>query len=271
MTPGLSKNDIIEYNGSVVIYIDRRRRRLLRIHRGGTFSSDRGNLKLDDLVGLNYGSKVKTSLNIDAWLLKPLLIDYLELGIRRVTQVIYPKDLGLILVLLGIAPGLRILEIGVGTGNTTIVLANSIRPDGHVYGYEIREEFLRVAQTNLEALKLNQYVTLKLKDAREGIDETDIDAAVVDIPDPWNVLDSLHNALKWSAPAVFFLPTMNQILKLFEAVNRHRGFTDIRCCEVFLREIELSSESVKPSTTMVGHTGYIMYARKVFKYSNAKA
>lgn len=270
MTPDLSKSDTIDYNSAIVIYIDRRRRRLLRVYRNGIFSSDRGNIRLDSLVGLSYGSRVRTSLNINAWLLKPLLIDYLELGVRRVTQVIYPKDLGFILVLLGISPGLRVLEIGVGSGNTTIALANLVRPNGHVYGYEIREEFLKVAQNNLEALNLNQFVTLKLRDAREGVDESDIDAAIVDIPDPWNVLDTLYNALKWSAPVVFFLPTVNQVLKLFEAMNGYRGFTDARCYEVLLREIELSQESVRPSTAMVGHTGYIMYARKVFKYPDTK-
>ncbi len=271
MTPGLSKNDIIEYSSNIMIYIDKRRRRLLKVSKDKIFSSDRGNIKLDDLVGLSYGSRVKTSLNINAWLLKPLLIDYLELGIKRVTQIIYPKDLGLILILLGIAPGSRILEIGVGSGNTTIVLANFVKPDGHVYGYEIREEFIRVAQSNLETLNLNQYATLKYRDAREGIDENNIDAAIVDIPDPWNVLDPLYNALRYTAPVVFFLPTMNQILKLFEAISKHKGFIDIRCYETFLREIELSPESIRPSTAMIGHTGYIVYARKIFKDSDVKA
>ncbi|MEM0006538.1 MAG: tRNA (adenine-N1)-methyltransferase [Ignisphaera sp.] len=271
MTPGLSRNDMIEYGSDIVIYIDRRRRRLLRIAGGKIFSSDRGTLKLDDIVGLHYGDRVRTSLNIDAWLLRPLLIDYLELGIKRVTQIIYPKDLGLILILLGVAPGLKVLEIGVGTGNTTIVLANFVKPNGHVYGYELRKEFLMIAQHNLEMTNLQQYVTLKLRDAREGIDESGIDAAVVDIPDPWNVLDPLHTALKHSAPVVFFLPTMNQIIRLFDALNKHRGFIDIRCYETLLREMELSPESIRPSTIMVGHTGYILYARKVFKDSDTKA
>jgi len=268
MTPGLSKDDI-EYNSDVVIYIDRRRKWLLKVSKNKVFSSDKGNIRLDNIVGLYYGGKITTSLNINAWLLKPLLIDYLELGIKRVTQVIYIKDLGLISLLLGLSPGYKVLEIGVGTGNTTAVLANYVKPDGHVYGYELREEFLKVAELNLQMLNLRQYVTLKLKDAREDIDENDIDAAIVDIPDPWNVLNTLYNALKYSAPVVFFIPTMNQIMKLYEALNRHRGFIDVRCYETLMREIELANESIRPSTIMVGHTGYIVFARKVFKDADA--
>jgi tRNA (adenine57-N1/adenine58-N1)-methyltransferase len=264
MTPGLSKDDI-EYNSDVVVYIDRRRKWLLKVSKNKVFSSDKGNIRLDNIVGLYYGGKITTSLNINAWLLKPLLIDYLELGIRRATQVIYVKDLGLISLLLGLSSGYKVLEIGVGTGNTTVVLANYVKPDGHVYGYEVREEFLKVAELNLQMLNLRQYVTLKLKDAREGIDENEIDAAIVDIPDPWNVLNTLYNALRYSAPVVFFIPTMNQIMKLYDALNRHRGFIDIRCYETLMREIELTHESIRPSTIMVGHTGYIVFARKVFK------
>lgn len=264
MTSGLSGN-AVEFGDKVLIYADHRRRWIIRVEEGRVFTSDRGSIKLDSVVGLSYGSRVKTSTNFEVYLLKPLLIDLLERGLKRVTQILYPKDQGFISLLLGLAPGLRVLEVGVGTGSTTAVLANFIRPTGRVYGYEIREDFLAVAKKNLAELGLLDYVTLKNRDAREGIDERDIDAAVIDIADPWSVIDRVYEALRPSAPLVFFIPSMNQIEKLYNALVEHGGFIDIRCYELMLREIKLSRESIRPESLMIGHTGYIVFARKVLK------
>jgi tRNA (adenine57-N1/adenine58-N1)-methyltransferase len=268
MTSGLSfnKNDpSINIGDKVLLYFDKKRRWIVKIEKGKVFLSDRGKIELDNLVGLVYGSKVKTSTNFDVYLMKPLPIDYIERGLKRVTQIIYPKDQGLIVMLLGIAPGLKVLEIGVGTGCTTAILANIVKPTGHVYGYEVREDFINIAKRNLSELGLLDYVTIKLKDAREGIDERDIDAAIVDIGNPWDVLERVYEALKPSAPIVFFVPSMNQIEKLYKALIDYGGFIDIRCYEVLLREIKLSIESIRPANFMVGHTGYIMFARKTLK------
>lgn len=267
MTSGLSSHfsDRVDYGDEILIYFDPKRRWITKIEKNKMFTSDRGKIQLDNVVGLSYGSKIKTSANFDAYIMRPLLIDHIERGIRRVTQVIYPKDQGLIMLLLGLSPGLNVLEVGVGTGSTTIVLANIVKPSGHVYGYEIREDFLNVAKKNLAELGLLEYVTLKLKDARDGIDERNIDAAIVDIGDPWSIIEAVHASLKPSAPVVFFLPSMNQIEKLYNALVEFRGFIDLRCYEVLLREIKLGRESIRPSNLMIGHTGYIVFARKISK------
>lgn len=267
MTSGLNTNSkyYVNLGDKVFIYIDSRRKWIIKLERGKVFSSDRGSISLDALLGTSYGSKIKTSMNFDAYIMRPLLIDFIEKGIQRVTQVIYPKDQGFISLLLGLTSGLRVLEIGIGTGSTTAVLANFVRPTGHVYGYEINEKFLEVARKNLAELGLLDYVTLKLRDARSSIDEQDIDAAIVDIGDPWSVLETLYKALKPSAPVIFFLPSMNQIEKLYTALTNHMGFIDIRCYEILLREVKLSKESIRPANIMVGHTGYIVFARKIVR------
>jgi|UniRef100_A0A7J2U4D0 tRNA (adenine57-N1/adenine58-N1)-methyltransferase len=267
MTSVLSHSNALEYGKEVLIYFDNRRKFLVKLEQGKKISSDKGTIPVDSIVNKEIGSQVTTSLNVKAWILQPLLIDYLEKGIKRVTQVIYPKDLGLIILMLGLESGYRVLEAGVGSGNTTMVLAHFVKPQGHVFGYENRKEFIEIAKGNLARMGLDKYVTIKYGDIRKGVDERGLDAAIIDIPDPWEALDSLYLALKPSASIAFFIPSMQQLLKLFEAIDEHKGFIDIRAYETLLREIELSRRAIRPSTYMVGHTGFILFARKIIKSS----
>ncbi|MEL9940801.1 MAG: tRNA (adenine-N1)-methyltransferase [Ignisphaera sp.] len=265
MTPVLSQNEVFNYGDYALIYIDKRRKILTRLKQGEKISSDKGVIAADDIIGKEKGSQIKTSLNIRAWALKPLILDYIDKSLKRVTQVIYPKDLGFIILMLGLGSGAKVLEAGVGSGNTTALLAHIVKPDGHVYGYDIREEFLKVAKENLEKLGLDKYVTLRLADVRKGIDETGFDAAVIDMPDPWEALEALHTSLKPSAPIAFFIPSIQQLIKLYNALEDFGGFIDIRAFEIMLREFELSRTAIRPSTYMVGHTGFIVFARKIVK------
>jgi tRNA (adenine57-N1/adenine58-N1)-methyltransferase len=269
MAPVLNHNNpgenFVDYGNEVLLYFDRKRKFLVKLEQGKKISSDRGTIATDNIVGKPIGSSFITSLNVRGWVLKPLLIDYLEKGIKRATQVIYPKDLGFMILMLGIESGSRVLEAGVGSGNTTAVLAYFVKPLGHVYGYEVRKEFIEIAKNNIARLGLDKYVTIKHGDIKEGIEERDLDAAVIDIPDPWEALNNIYIALKPSAPVAFFVPSMQQLIKLYDALNSHGGFIDIKAYEILLREIELSPTSVRPATRMIGHTGYIVFARKVLK------
>ncbi len=263
----LNRNEAVNEGDEVLVYIDSRRKWITKIVRGRVLGSDRGYIKHDEVIGKVFGSEVRLSMGFPAYILKPLLIDYLEKGFRRRTQVLYPKDIGLIVLLLGIGPGSRVLESGIGSGFMTAVLANIVRPEGRVYAYEIREDFAKLAKENLARLGLDRYVDIKVRDIRMGVDERDLDAAVLDLPNPWDVLDVVYRALKPSAPMVFFLPTMNQIEKLVSALREHGGFVDLRCFEVLLREIRLVPGAIRPETRMIGHTGYILFARKVLAES----
>ncbi len=246
----------------VLLIIDRKRRWIVRASRGKIFGSDKGVLDLGNLVGLEYGSTIKLSTGVEAEVHRPLLIDFVEKGFARATQVIYPKDAGFMIYLSGISSGSRVLEAGVGSGFLTAALANIVKPTGRVYAYEIRKEFLELALKNLRMLGLESYVELKLKDVREHIDERDLDAAFLDMPDPWNALDNLYNALRPSAPILFFFPTINQVEKLYQAIEEHGGFSDFKCYEMLLREYRVKTGMTRPSTRMIGHTGYIVFARK---------
>lgn len=227
--------------------------------------SDRGVLRHDDIIGLPYGSVVRLSTGVEAVVHRPRLLDLVERGFARRSQVIYPKDQGLILFLAGIGPGSRVVEVGVGSGFTTAFLAWVVGPEGHVYAYEVREDMLEVARRNLEMAGLIDRVTLKLADARRGIEERGVDAVVADIPDPWNILDPAYEALRGSGTLVAFMPAANQLARFLSAVNAHPGFGSVRVLEVLVREYETRGDAVRPRTTMIAHTGYIASARKVLR------
>ncbi len=255
---------IINEGDWILVYLDEKRKFLVSVKKGEVFGSDKGILKLDEVIGLPYGSKVKLSTGYDAYILRPLFYDYF-LRYKRVTQVIYPKDLGFIIFISGVSSGSRVLEAGIGTGFLTTTLAHIVKPNGKVYAYDVREDILEVAKRNLKLSGLLKYVELKHGDVRLKVNEKNLDAAFLDIPDPWNALDNIYSALKPSSPVIAFLPTINQVEKLVNAMKRHEGFIDINAIEIMIRDYIVKEGATRPRTTMIAHTGYIVYARTCLK------
>jgi tRNA (adenine57-N1/adenine58-N1)-methyltransferase len=245
----------------VLLVVDEKRRYVFRVRRGAWFGSDRGSVKHDELIGLPYGSRVRLSSGLWAVLLQPRLMDFMEKGLERRSQVIYPKDHGMILMLLDVSPGMRILEVGVGSGFTTAVLARAVGPQGRVYSYEIRSDMAETARRNLERLGLLDRVVIKNRDARLGVDEKGLDAAVVDMPDPWALLDVLEEALRPGAGVVFFTPAVNQAARLVSTLRGRARWVETRMLEVLAREYETRGDALRPKTTMIAHTGFLVYTR----------
>ena len=255
--------DTIDYGCYVLIYIDNRRRFIVKVRENEFFETDIGKISFHNIVGEQYGSHITLPNGLKLYLLKPSFIDFIEKGFKRKSQVIYPKDHGMILVLLDIKPGYKVVEIGVGSGFTTALLAGIVGEEGRVYSYEIRRDMIEVAQKNLKKIGVHHRVILKNKDARLGIDERDIDAAIVDIPDPWSVVEALEEALKPSAGAIFFTPTTNQASRLLAVLESRTHWINTRVYEVMLREYEPHADALRPRTTMIAHTGYLVYSRYV--------
>lgn len=257
--------DIINEGDYVLVYVDSKRSRVVRASKGAKYESDKGVLDLGSIVGLPYGSQVSLSTGIKAYLLKPLHIDIAS-RFRKVTQVIYPKDAGFMVILSGIGPGSYVLEVGVGTGFLTSIIANIVRPDGLVVGYEMKHEYAEVALKNLSRLGLEKYVIIRLADAREGIEKLSgrpYDAIFIDIPDPWNVYEKLRTASRPSAPVISFLPTVNQVVKALEFIEVNKCGVDVRVYEISLKEYEPVPQALRPRTLYISHTGYIVFFRIV--------
>ena len=208
----------------ILLYISQRKTYLVKVEAGKSFHTHKGFIKFDDLIGKEYGSTILSSLNVEFTVLKPLLRDYIMKCVRK-TQITYPKDIALIVMFSGIGPGSRVVEAGTGTGALTTALAHYVKPDGRVYSYEIRKEFLETAEKNLKRAGLTDFVELKNKDITEGIDESNVDAVVLDLATPWLVVPNAYHALKSCGTIVSFSPTIDQVVKTVEALNDH-NFVD---------------------------------------------
>ncbi|MCX8184633.1 MAG: tRNA (adenine-N1)-methyltransferase [Sulfolobales archaeon] len=258
-------SDAISEGDYVLVYVDSKRSKVVRVSRGARFESDKGVLDLGSVIGLHYGSQVSLSTGIRAYLLKPLHID-LASKFKRVTQVIYPKDAGFMILLSGISSGSNVLEIGVGTGYLTSFIANAVRPSGQVVGYEVRPEYAEVAMRNLAKLGLDRNVVIKVADARQGIEKLDdrgFDAVFIDMPDPWNVYLKLREVVRPSAPVLTFLPTVSQVIKILDFLETSSCGIDIRVYETILREFEPNAQALRPRTLYTAHTGYIVFFRLI--------
>lgn len=254
---------MINIGDLVLIYVDEKRSKVVRVVKGKTLHTDRGYLNLDDLVGLEWGSKVRLSTGVTAYVLKPTLVDLMFKSFKRVTQVIYPKDLAYIVMQSGIGEGSRVAEAGVGTGFLTAVLAWAVGSSGHVYGYEINKEYIEVALRNLEIAGLSNRATIKNKDITQGIDERDLDALFLDMPNPWDVFPHLQSSLKPSGSVVIFVPTVNQVLRTLNYMKESKKLINISVTELMLREYQANQEALRPKSIGVTHTGYIITSRFV--------
>lgn len=257
----------IREGDQILLYLDSRRSFIVKAA-DRVFHTHKGYLRLGELIGKPYGFRVKSSLGAEFTVLRPTLRELVLKRFRRVTQIVYPKDVGLILTYTGIGPGFRVAEAGVGSGALTAFLAYYVRPDGRVYGYEVREEFLRNARRNLARTGLMDYVELKLKDVRQGFDEAELDAVVLDLPTPWEVVSKAYEALRSDGAFVSFSPTINQVEKTVEALRR-RGFVSVEAVECLVRRFKVKTGETRPETIMVAHTGYLVFARKSIVRSEA--
>ena len=247
----------------VLLVLERRKTYMVKVEAGKTFHTHKGYVKLDDLIGRDFGEIFQSSLGAQFTVLKPMLTDYIMKSSRN-TQITYPKDAALIVMLSGIGPGSRVIESGTGTGALTTALAHYVGPNGRVFTYELRQEFQKNAEKNLKRSNLLDYVELKSGDITQGIEERDADAVILDLAVPWLVVPHAYMALKPSGTLVSFSPTIDQVVKTTEAL-RENGFILIETIECIMRAMQVERGKTRPQTLMTGHTGYITSSRKAAK------
>jgi tRNA (adenine57-N1/adenine58-N1)-methyltransferase catalytic subunit len=247
--------------GDRVLLVDaKRRRHLVTLAAGGQFHTHAGVLEHDALIGMPEGSTVRTTLGSRLVAVRPTLAEYV-LEMPRGAQVIYPKDLGPILILADVFPGAQVLESGVGSGALTLALLRAIGPTGHVTGYEIRDDFARRAQANVTGfLGPDLPLTVEVRDVYEGIDATDLDRVLLDLPEPWRVVKHAVEAMHPGGILLAYLPTIGQVARLREELSGST-FGMIETLEVLHRTWHVDGQSVRPDHRMVAHTGFLTHAR----------
>jgi tRNA (adenine57-N1/adenine58-N1)-methyltransferase len=248
--------------GDIALLVSAQNKRyMVRLKLGSQMQTHRGVLKHDELIGLSWGSKVFSHLGSPYILLQPSLADIL-VETRRSTQILYPKEIGFILVNMGIGPGTTVLEAGTGSGSLTTALAYAVGSTGKVYSYDNRPEMQALALKNLERVGLAERVAFRTRDIQEGFDETNIDALFLDLQNPYDYIPQARQALKSGGFFGSLLPTMNQVSRLLMALH-HEKFAFIEVCELLLRYYKIAPMRLRPTDRMVAHTGYLIFARPV--------
>jgi len=247
--------------GDRVLLVDNKgRRHLVSLEAGGQFHTHAGIVAHDDLIDHADGTTVRTSRGARLVAVLPTLAEYV-LEMPRGAQVIYPKDIGPILVLADVFPGARILESGVGSGALTTALLRAIGPTGHITGYEIRDDFAQRAIANVHGF-LGDDVPLdvEVRDVYEGIDERDLDRVMLDLPEPWRVVKHAVSALRTGGILMAYLPTILQVGRLREEIA-NSPFGMAETVEVLQRGWHVEGQSIRPDHRMVAHTGFLTHAR----------
>jgi len=244
--------------GERVLLVDPRGRRyLVTMVAGGSFHTHSGIVAHDDVIGAVEGASIAASTGRRFVALRPTMADVV-LKMPRGAQVIYPKDLGAILVAADIGPGMRVLEAGVGSGALSMAM---VRAGADVLGYELRPDFAERARANVHAfVGEDASYLVEERDVYEGIDAGDLDRVVLDLPEPWRVVAHARRALRTGGILFSYLPSVTQVVALRAALERE-GFAMAETSEVLRRTWHVEDRSVRPDHRMVAHTGFLTTAR----------
>ncbi|MFX1590886.1 MAG: tRNA (adenine-N1)-methyltransferase [Promethearchaeota archaeon] len=261
----MTTNIIKEYD-LIYLILDERRKWLIQVKRGEEFHTHKGIINFNDIIGKPYGSVIFSkpfeTQGYKFYILKPLPSDYI-IHMTRKTQIIYPEDAGLILIYSGIGPGSKVIEAGCGSGALTCILGNYVKPNGHIYSYDIREKSLKIAKKNVLKAKLEKLISIEYKNIIEDdLDLQEIDSIILDMAEPWKAIEKVRTYLKLSGTLVSFSPTIEQVKKTTFAL-RSNEFFEINTYELLKRTYQVKENATRPQVRMIGHSGYLTFARKI--------
>jgi tRNA (adenine57-N1/adenine58-N1)-methyltransferase catalytic subunit len=249
--------------GEMVMLIDRRDKRYpVRLAAGATFHFHGGHVGHDELIGADEGVEVMSSKGYKLVAYRPRLVDHV-MQMPRSTAIIYPKDIAAILLWADVYPGATVFESGVGSGALTTALLRAVGPQGRVIAYEARPEFIERARENVEVFHGKApNLTIHRRDVYEGIDERGLDRVLLDLPEPWQAIPHAAEALRPGGFLCAYSPSTTQVQATVEALRAHR-FGDIEALETIYRPWHVQGQSVRPVQRMVGHTGFLTFARRL--------
>lgn len=262
-------NKLIKDGDRVLLYGEDGTKFLVRVEAGKKKGTHLGVVEFDKIIGKNYGDAITIGkTNKSYYLLQPTYIDDI-FSMKRKTQIVYPKDSSYIVMKLDIKPGSRVIDTGVGSGAMCAAMARLVGNEGKVYAYERREDFYKLATQNLTEWGLIDRVELKLRDIVFGFDETNVDALLLDVPDPENYIQVCWEALAGGGRIGVICPTVNQVSMVLEKMYE-LPFIDVEVWESLMRQFKPYPNRLRPVDRMVAHTTYMIFARKVNAFVKIK-
>ncbi len=261
--------DVIAQAGDLVQLLgSRHKSHYIQLKPGTVFQTHRGEIQHDEIIGKPWGTRLMSHTGNPFFLMRPGLANLIT-EIKRNTQIIYPKDIGYIVMVMGIGPGVHVLEAGTGSGALTMAFAFLVGETGWVTSYDNRQEMQNLARKNLDRVGLLDRVNLKPGDVLNGFDERDVDAIFLDLPNPYDYMTQVKASLKLGGFLGMILPTTNQVSRAIGALRVH-DFAFIEVCEIMLRFYKPDFDRLRPTDRMVAHTGYLVFARSVMETPDAQ-
>jgi tRNA (adenine57-N1/adenine58-N1)-methyltransferase len=252
--------------GESVLLVDRSgRRRLVRLRSGARFHSNKGTVEHNDLFSADQGALIRTSTGAPFTVWRPRLSDYV-LEMTRHSGVIYPKDAGVILLWGDIGPGMTVLEAGLGSGALSLYLLRAVGQTGRVISYETRDDFVELARRNIAGFQgpPSNHV-IRVRDVNEPIPDAPLDRVILDVPEPWRAVPASVTALTAGGLFLSYNPSIVQVQQTVETLSASGWFEAPEVLETLYRPWKVEGQAVRPEQTMVGHTGFIVVARRLAK------
>lgn len=250
--------------GEIALLLDRKGNRyLVTLRPGGRFVFHRGFVAHDDLIGCEEGVPIHSSNRLPLTLLRPRLIDYL-LEMPRTTAIVYPKDIGTLLLWADVYPGATVLEAGLGSASLTLALLRAVGPEGRVICYEVRPEFVARALANIRAFDGQpRNLLIREHDIYDGIPDVGLDRLFLDLPEPWRVVPHALAALRTGGMLAAYTPSIVQAQQTVAALDATRRFVQLETLETFYRPWHIEGAAVRPVQQMVAHTAFLSFGRLV--------
>jgi len=255
---------VVFAEGDPALLIDSKGRHfLLKLERGRMFQYHEGQLSHDELLGASDGSWVEASSGSKLLLLRPRLADFI-LKMKRAAQVVYPKDLGPILVYGDVGPGMTALEAGTGSGALTLGLSRAVGPTGKVVSVERRDDHGAHARKAITRWygEVPDNVDLRIGDVTETVEEVMPDRIVLDLPEPWHCIEVAAEHQPSGGVLTAYLPTVPQVQKTVDTARGTGSFAEVEVKEFLFRDWNVDGRSVRPEHSMIGHTGFLIFMRK---------
>lgn len=251
-------------DGEPALLIDSKGRHfLLKLEPGRTFQFHRGTISHDDLIGADDGSWVQSSGGERMLLIRPRLADFI-LKMKRGAQVVYPKDFGPIITFGDIGPTMTVLEAGTGSGALTLALSRAVGDGGRVVTVDTREDHSNHARKTISRWfgEIPPNVEVRVGDVADHVEDTKPDRIVLDLPEPWHVLESAATHQPNGGVVTIYLPTVPQVQTAVGTARDLGTFAEIEVKEFLMRDWNIDGRSVRPEHSMVGHTGFLIFMRK---------